>query len=77
MNLKDFSKVAEEGLTVGQIYWLKMRTGAGWVEVQEKDMLGTTVEIKEGGFNPALKKFRKGDSIHVPNDSGTWYEAKG
>jgi len=63
------SKIASELLQVGRRYNVKRRSGEATVEVLELLQDGVHVEIKQGGFDVAGEKFRKGMSVTVPYDS--------
>lgn len=76
MNLTGFSKIAEEFLKPGSTYFYKSKWGEGNVEVLGSSMDGTEVEIKDGGFNKPLTKYRPGQVMNIGIGEGKFYEVK-
>lgn len=72
-----YEPIHESNLVKGSRYFLRIKQwGEGIVQVEEIVLHGTTVEVIDGGFNTTLKKVTKGGVFTVPNDAGSWYEAK-
>ena len=76
MNVTHFTPIHESNLVKGETYFCKTKWGEGFVSILAITMQGTEVQIVDGGFTPPLKKYGKGDSMLVPNDTGKFYESK-
>ena len=71
-----FSPIHESNLVKGETYFLKNSWGEGFVSISAITLRGTEVQIQDGKFTPPLKRYGKGDSMLVPNDTGKFYESK-